>query len=90
MCLDADVVAEREYENLVWDRLSAELVEERFTGRLCVVYEAGYRAALILLDGVAFGACLEGVSGTYYGEEALNMIEALGGPALVKLCPRQL
>jgi hypothetical protein len=89
LCLDGEVVGEVEFEHNIMGRLEDLVTRSRFSGRVCILLEAGYRAALIVLDGVVFGACLEGPDGhTVLGEEALAALEALGGPATVRLYRR--
>ncbi|ABM80885.1 hypothetical protein [Hyperthermus butylicus] len=89
-CADTAGV-EFEVEGDVWLRLERELSGSRFTGRVCIVYESGYQAGLVLVDGVVFGAYLEAPDGgVSMGEQAVTVVEALWGPATVRFWPASL
>jgi len=79
---------EEEVDGLVYDHVAEEVLDKRFTGFVCVKYSTGHRLGLVVLDGTVFGAWLGGPGGEYWGDEALNVAEALLGPARVRFVPR--
>ena len=79
---------EEEVDGFVYERVASEVVDTRFTGFVCIRYSTGHRLGLVVLDGTVFGAWLAGPGGEYWGDEALNVAEALLGPARVKFIAR--
>ena len=82
------VGVEEEVDGLVYEHIANEIVDTRFTGFVCVRYSTGHRLGLVVLDGTVFGAWLAGPGGEYWGDEALNVAEALLGPARVRFIAR--